>query len=266
MGIEDGSRTLAYVDEGHGPPVVLLHAFPLDGRMWDEQRKTLAKTHRVVVPDLAGFGRSRDSAPRASLDAHADDVAALLSTLGIARATVVGLSMGGYIALAFARRHPERLLGLGLADTRALPDSPEGRAARDQNIALVEREGVAPLVERMLPKLLSERASPGVVDRVRAIGASQSAEGVISALSAMRDRPDSTSLLAHIDTPTAVIVGSLDAISTSTEMRDMAERLPRGDLTVVDGVGHLANLESALAFTGAVRKLLERANPASAQA
>src|SRR5258706_3195117 len=127
-------NALAHSDDGRGSPVVLLHAFPLDGRMWDAQKEALAGNHRVVVPDFAGFGRSRDREPRASLDEHADDVAELLSGLGIERATVLGLSMGGYIALAFARRHPGRLLGLGLADTRAAPDSPEGRAARDQNI------------------------------------------------------------------------------------------------------------------------------------
>src|SRR5882724_4957732 len=93
---------LAYADEGHGPPVVLLHAFPLDGRMWDAQKEALANQHRVVVPDFAGFGRSQDTKPRSSLDEHAEDLADLLSALGIECATVIGLSMGGYIALAFA--------------------------------------------------------------------------------------------------------------------------------------------------------------------
>src|SRR5258708_7458939 len=136
---------LCFDDTGRGEPLVLLHAFPLDGRMWLAQKDELAGSVRVIVPDLRGFGRSAELAPAHSMGEYADDVAALLDTLGIDRATIVGLSMGGYIALALARLHPHRLSRLGLADTRSLPDSVEGRAARDQNIALVKSEGVAPL-------------------------------------------------------------------------------------------------------------------------
>lgn len=253
--MSDTNRNKPYfVDEGRGDAVVLLHAFPLDGAMWDAERAELARSHRVIVPDLRGFGRSGAASPPVSLDEHADDVARILESLGVEHAAVAGLSMGGYIALALARRHPQRLTRLILADTRSLPDSAEGRRGRDENIALVEREGVAPLVERLLPKLLSANATPAVVTRVRALGGRQTAAGLTSALAAMRDRPDSTPLLASIAVPTTVIVGELDAISPPAEVRAMAAALPAGQLVVIDGAGHLANMESPAGFMTAMRR------------
>src|SRR5438477_2454746 len=181
--------------------------------MWAVQRRDLSRTHRVIAPDFAGFGDSATVSLRRSLDEHADDVARLLDALAIDRATIAGLSMGGYITFAFARRHPKRVARLVLADTKATPDTPEGRAARDQNIALVEKEGVTALVERLLPKLLSPRASSNAVGLVREIGRSQRPDAVTAALAAMRDRPDSTPLLPQFDVPTAVIVGEDDSIT-----------------------------------------------------
>src|SRR5258708_1916754 len=220
------SGQLFHTDDGQGEPIVLVHAFPLDGRMWETQRSELVGIFRVIVPDLAGFGRSASAGARASLDAHADDVAHLFDILGIERATVVGLSMGGYIALAFARRHPKRLARLGLADTRAGTDSPEGKAARDQNIALVSKEGVAPLVERLRSKLLSPGASADVVALVRSLGAAQPPAALQAALAPMRNRADSSALLASLDVPVAVIVGDADAITPAEEARAMAPALP----------------------------------------
>ena len=259
--MSDTTQTGPYfVDEGRGETVVLLHAFPLDGTMWDAERAELSQSRRVVVPDLRGFGRSGTLEPPQSLDEHADDVVRILDDLGIERATVAGLSMGGYIAFALARRHPQRLTRLILADTRAAPDSPEGQRARDENIALVARDGVAALVERLLPKLLSATASPEVVARVRALGGRQTAAGLMSALAAMRDRPDSTPLLAGIAVPSLVIVGEADAISPPAEARAIAAALPAGELAVIAGAGHLSNLESPPAFLGAMRQFLKSAD------
>jgi pimeloyl-ACP methyl ester carboxylesterase len=249
---------LSYSDDGRGEPVVFLHAFPLDGRMWQKQRSHLARAHRVVVPDLAGFGGSKDVPPPASLDAHADDVAALLDQLGIERATFVGMSMGGYIALAFAARHPTRIARLALADTKATPDTPEAKAARDQNIALVAKEGVAAHVERMVPKLLSENASNDVVAFVRSMGASQTALCIQSALAAMRDRPDRRPLLPRLDVPASVIVGDGDTITPVSDARAMSAALPRADLDIISGAGHLANLEAPGPFAAALERLLAR--------
>ena len=225
--------------------------------MWDAERAALAQSRRVVVPDLRGFGRSGALAPPASLEEHADDVMRVLDRLGIERATVAGLSMGGYIAFALVRRHPQRVSRLILADTRAAADSPEGRRGRDENIALVARDGVAPLVERLLPKLLSAQATREVVARVRALGERQPAAGVMSALAAMRDRPDSTPLLASIAVPVLVIVGEADSISPPAEAQAIAAALPHGELAVIAGAGHLANLESPATFMAALLRWLD---------
>jgi 3-oxoadipate enol-lactonase len=247
-----------FSDEGRGDAIVLLHAFPLDGSMWDAERAELARTHRVVVPDLRGFGRSAALPPPVSVDDHADDVVHILDGLGLERATFAGLSMGGYIAFAIARRHPARIARLILADTRAVPDAPEARRVRDEHIALVHREGVAALVERLLRKLLSEHASSEVVARVRALGGRQSAAAVTAALTALRDRPDASPLLGSITVPTSVIVGEADGISPPAEARGMADALAASDFTVIPRAGHLANLESPAAFVAAVRKCLAR--------
>src|SRR5689334_11664003 len=246
-----------FVDEGRGDPIVLLHAFPLEGAMWDAERAELRQSHRVIVPDLRGFGRSGQCTPPASLDEHADDVARILDDLGLERATVAGLSMGGYIAFALARRHPQRLSRLILADTRSAPDSDEGRKGRDENIALVAREGAPALVERLLPKLLSANASAEALARVRALGGKQTKDGVMSALGAMRDRPDSTPLLSSITVPSLVIVGELDSISPLGEARAIATALVHGELAMLPGAGHLSNLESPAHFMAAMRKFLD---------
>jgi 3-oxoadipate enol-lactonase len=250
--------SLFFVDSGAGEPVVLLHAFPLDGRMWEMQARELAKRARVVVPDLRGFGRSK-AAPPSSIEQMADDVVALLDTLAIAHATIVGLSMGGYVAMALTRRHPTRVARLGLCDTRAEPDSSESRKTRDVNIALVDREGVAPLVEKMLPVLLSPEASAGMKDHVRGIGNSQSRDGVKGALASMRDRHDAGPWLPSFDAPSLVIVGAEDTLSPPSCANAIADKLPHAELEVIPGAGHLANLEKPSAFTGALYRLLDRA-------
>jgi pimeloyl-ACP methyl ester carboxylesterase len=249
---------VSYTDDGHGEPVVFLHAFPLDGRMWQRQREDLARAYRVLVPDLAGFGRSADVPLRTSLDAHADDIALLLDRVGAERATVVGLSMGGYIALAFARRHPARLARLVLADTKATPDTPDGKVARDGDIAFVATDGASALVERRLPKLLSPNAASDVVAFVRSVGGSQPAASLAAALAAMRDRPDTTPVLARVGVPTAILVGDADEITTLADARAMSNALPSASLDVVAGAGHLANLEAPAAFSEALVRFLGR--------
>jgi pimeloyl-ACP methyl ester carboxylesterase len=252
-------RELSFDDAGKGDPLVLLHAFPLDGRMWLAQKDELAGEVRVIIPDLRGFGRSADLPAARTIDEHADDVATLLDRLHLERASIAGLSMGGYVALAFARRHPHRLRRLALADTRSLPDSKEGRAGRDQNIALAQSEGVAALVERMLPKLLGAKATSEMVTRVRSLGAAQQANGIIAALAAMRDRADSTPLLSSIPVPASVIVGDFDVVAPPDEARAMGALLPRAEVEVIPDVGHLANIEAPSTFTNALRRLMARA-------
>jgi pimeloyl-ACP methyl ester carboxylesterase len=249
-----------YDDAGRGRPLVLLHAFPLSRAMWPSQLAELAHDGRVIAPDLRGFGGTSPFAGPPALEQMADDVAALLDALGVREPVVLGgLSMGGYVALAFVRRHAARLRGLILADTRAEADSAEGKANRDRLIAFARAHPARDVVEQMLPKLLGEATRtrhPEVVEEVRRIGSAQTAEGIIGALEAMRDRPDSTALLRRVAVPTLVVVGGEDALTPPALAEAMVGALPDARLATVEWAGHLSNLEQPGAFNEAVRSFL----------
>jgi 3-oxoadipate enol-lactonase len=255
MKMRIGQRELAYESYGSGQAVVLVHAFPLDGRMWQATGAALADKCRLIAPDMRGFGASDLGDGSPSIAAMADDVAALLDGLGLARATVGGLSMGGYVALAFAARHRRRLERLILADTRAAADSDQARAGRADALALVEKDGVPAFVERQLAALLSPNASEAVRDQVRVLGR-QSAAGVCAGIRALRDRPDRQGELAAIDCPTLVIAGTLDKISPRDEMAALARAIPNARLVEIPGAGHLANLEQPDTFAAAVASFI----------
>jgi 3-oxoadipate enol-lactonase len=250
-----GDRELAYERYGSGKPIVLLHAFPFDGCMWRDAGQALGEFCRVIVPDMRGFGASDLGPGEPSIADMADDVAALLDSLGMSQATVGGLSMGGYVALAFASRHPRRLERLILADTRAAADSDKARAGRADALALVEREGVAALVERQIPLLLSPGASQSIREEVRQLGR-QSAAGVCAGIRALRDRPDRQAELPAIDCPTLVIVGQEDRISPPAEMAAMARAIPNARLLEIAGAGHLSNLEKPAEFVAAISNFM----------
>jgi pimeloyl-ACP methyl ester carboxylesterase len=249
-----GNRKLAYDSYGSGPALVLVHAFPLDRRMWAATGPALALRCRVIAPDMRGFGAS-DLADGSIAD-MADDVASLLDELSVERATVGGLSMGGYVSLAFAARHKERLERLILADTRAAADSEATRAGRAAALALVDAQGVSPLVERQLVALLSADASEAVRAKVRSIGNEQRAAGVKAGICALRDRPDRQGELSAIACPTLLLVGKEDKISPPAEMAAMASAIPGSRLVEIAAAGHLSNLENPNDFIAAVRSFL----------
>ena len=233
--------------------LVLIHAFPLDRGMWQSQVEALADRFRVLTPDVFGFGDSPVPAGGWTMDSMAVELAAWLDSLGIRDKVILGgLSMGGYIALAFAKRFPERLRGLILADTRADADTPEARATRNETIDFVKANSAAVLIEKMLPKLLATN-SPSEVARVKELASKQSVEGVVAALVALRDRPDSTAAMKAFKFPTLVIVGEHDAITPPALAEAMMAELPQGTLVTIPGAGHLANLEQPAAFAEAIR-------------
>jgi 3-oxoadipate enol-lactonase len=255
----DNRVNLAYESAGSRRPVVLLHAFPLCREMWAAQRG-LADRFRVVTPDLFGFGNSPVPAGGWTVDSMADALAGFLPGIGIEEPVVLGgLSMGGYVALAFARKYPNRLRGLILADTKAEADTAEAKANRDKMIAFARQNTAAAVVEQMLPKLLGEftRANrPPVVAEVRRIGSAQSVDGVTAALAALRDRPDATPGLAAIRVPTLVVVGAEDVLTPPDGARAMAAAIPGAAFEVIPTAGHLSSLECPAEFTTAVRMFL----------
>ena len=232
---------------GAGTPLVLLHAFPLDGRMWAPQVEALAGTYQVIVPDLRGFGAARDQAvEEAGMGLLADDVARLLDDRGLDRVVLGGLSLGGYVALAFLRGHADRASGLVLLDTRATAD---GDQARDDRLKMAERvlaEGNGFVAEAMLPKLLGETSRehrPEVVEKVASLIREQTPEAIAGAQRGMAARSDTTDLLASIAVPTLVVTGEEDAVTGPEAGRDLAAGIPGARFLLVAEAGHLVNLE-----------------------
>jgi 3-oxoadipate enol-lactonase len=245
-------------------PVVLLHGFPLDRTVWSQQACGLAGEFSVIAPDLRGFGDSATRPGPTTMDAYAQDVADLVEHLGVRSAVVGGVSMGGYAAFAFLRRFPNRVRALILVDTRAGADSADARKARDEAIALVRTNGVTALADRMLPKLLTPRtllSDAPLVERLRTMIASQPADGVVGALTAMRDRPDSTAMLATIAVPTLVVCGEEDALIPPTESRAIAAAIPGARLEIIRDAGHLPNFERPTEFNAVVTRFLAELTP-----
>jgi len=251
---------LAYTDQGRGTPVVLLHAFPQSRAMWAPQVNALSKTHRVIAPDFRGFGDSDAPEGAYTLDRFADDVAELLDHLAIPRAVLVGLSMGGYTLFAFYRKHTARVNGLVLADTRAQADTVEGRAGRFAMAQTAKSKGAGAIADLMLPKLLSpvaQQTKPDLVRQVRSAIERTTVSGIVGALMAMAERPDSVPLLAQIACPVLVLTGELDGPTPPADGNFMAERIPGARLEIIPQAGHLSNLEQPEAFNAAVRTFLD---------
>jgi pimeloyl-ACP methyl ester carboxylesterase len=253
-----GEREITYDDVGAGPALVLLHPFPFDRRYWTTTVPALADGWRVITVDARGFGESDATGPFTIADLG-DDLAALLDGLGLASAAVVGLSMGGYTALAFAHRHPTRLTSLVLADTRAAADTPEVRRAREDSIALIASAGVDTYLERSLPRLLAPDAPPDLLARVRALAETR-ADRLVAGIAALRDRPDRQANLRGIRCPTLVLAGARDQVIPPDEMRAMSEATLTRRFKLLEGAGHLASLEAAPAFEAAVKSFLNEAH------
>lgn len=252
---------LHHIESGSGQPVVLLHAFPMDSTLWAAQRQALGQMgYRVITPDLPGFGGSALAREAPSLDVMADAVAELLDHLGIERAVVGGLSMGGYVTMALLRRHPERASAIILADTKAGADAPEAAANRLAVAAAVEDAGTSGLAEGMLPNLLGEttRANrPEVVATVRRWIGAQPAPGVAWAQRAMAARPDALADIASFGGPVLVLFAAEDTISPAHDAAAMADAARAGgsSTTVVEvpAAGHLSAVENPDAVTDALR-------------
>ena len=242
------------------PPIVLLHGFPLDARVWAEVARPLARRWRVVRPNLRGFGTFTSNEPF-TIQSLAEDVLRLLEETGDLPCVMVGLSMGGYVALSFAQNWSDRLVGLALVDTRAAADDAEGRRRREAMIALLRRKGVGAIAEQMLPDMLSDATrdrDPVAAEAILRVMLDAPAPTVEAALRAMRDRADYTGLLAEIGVPTSVIVGADDAITPVELSRAMAGAVPGAELEVIEGAGHMAPAEQPEAVYDAIARLMDR--------
>lgn len=236
------------------PPIVLLHAFPFDAALFAPQVTGMADLP-ILTPNLIGFGDQPAKRPISMAD-QADHIIAALDKHGIEKAIIGGVSMGGYVSLALLNKHPNRVAGLILADTRADGDDDTAKANRAKAIATVESDGVAALVDLQLPRLLGEstRASaPEIVQTVREIAVRQSSNGVVAAIEMLRDRPDWTATLPGITVPTLILVGEEDVVTPPNLSQAMHAAIPGSTLVTIPQAGHLANIEQPAAFNAAVR-------------
>ena len=249
---------IGYDDLGSGFPVVFLHGFPHNRSLWAPQVHGLLDRARCVAPDLRGFGETSVAGPY-SMDQYADDVASLLDQLRIERAMIAGLSMGGYVAFSFWRRHRSRVRALLLADTRAGADSGAARLKRDDMIAMATERGSTAVADAMITGMVGKGTrsrSPEVVEEVYRMLAGAPVGGIIGALESLKARVDSTSTLATIDVPTLIVVGDEDVLTPVSESRVMHEGIRGSTLEIIAGAGHVSTVERPAAFNHVLSEFL----------
>ncbi len=232
---------LAYTRRGKGTPLVLLHGYPLDHHLWDDVAPLLEDTFDIILPDLRGFGQSTTIASPFTMDDYASDIAGLLDQLVIQKAAIVGHSMGGYVALAFARLYPERVSGLGLVSSQVLADPPDRKEGRYKSVADVSEKGIGGIVETMAPKFTSDER---LQTFARESMERQRPAAFIGALQAMAERIDSTSLLSSFKFPVVIIHGEDDALIPIDRAREIKNAIPQAYLVELNGAGHMPMMES----------------------
>lgn len=248
---------LHWRDAGRGThAVLLLHAFPLHSGMWSRQIEALAATHRVIAPDYRGLGRSAGSHEASTMALLAGDVRALLAHLRIERAAVVGLSMGGYLALELWRQVPGLFTGLALCDTKAGADTAEGAAGRETFAKAALAQGLHWVADQMAPKLLKPSPDAAALAEVRKLIGAGTPVGVAAAQRGMALRPDSGPTLTSITCPALVVVGAEDGLTPPAEAEKLAAGIRGARLARIPGAGHLPNLEQPAAFNEVLTSFL----------
>lgn len=253
---------MRFESAGDGPAVLLLHAFPLDGRMWRDQVAALAADHQVLVPDLPGFGTSPRPEGSPSLEDWAKAILTHCRTQGVQHALVGGCSLGGYLAFAIHRIDPGFASGFALVNTRAGADSQDARRTRYEMVERARHEGTGFLAHAEMPvspKTLEQQ--PETVARIRTMMADATPVGVMAAQRAMASRKDSRSLLPSIRVPTAVVYGLDDPVIGRAEVEAMAAAITGCAFVPVAGAGHLSPMEAPAEVTAALRAVATRAFP-----
>lgn len=247
------SMTHTRTGNSSGTPLMLVHGFPLDHTIWEPMLPFLTGTFDVILPDLPGFGGSDLPAEAPTVESYAACLAGLLDALKIKQVLLVGHSMGGYVALTFARLHPERLLGLGLVASQALADTPERAAGRHQTAEQVATQGVKVVAEAMSPKL---SANPAHAPALNALILRQKPEGVIAGLKLMAARPDATPALPAFGFPVALVHGQADALISPERAREIAAAVKGARLVELPGIGHMPMLEAPQLAAQALAQLI----------
>ena len=252
---------IAYEDVGCGPAIVLIHCYPFNRSLWADQVTALTDRYRVLTLDLRGHGETESSPGTSTMNLMAQDISALMDELRIDRAVIGGLSMGGYVALAFYHLFPHRVEKLLLADTRAQADTEEGKATRAQQVQQILADGMAGIANAMLPKLLSPETvskRPEIVKRVRDMMMHTNPQGAAAALRGMAEREDQTDRLSEINVPTLIVVGKEDPITPVADSEKMHDAIAGSQLVVIENASHVSNIEQADQFNRVLQDFLSR--------
>lgn len=260
MYMRSSGFSIYYQIFGQGTPMLLIHAFPLNSLMWEPQITTLKDESQLIIPDMRGFGKSDQPPGAYPMDDMADDCMNLLEDAGVdQRVIVAGLSMGGYVTLAFYRKYSHKVKGLILAGTRASADTPEGKLKREQSAEKAQEIGVEAVVADMLPKMMAPKTyitKPELVAHVERLMNNASVNGVVGALLGMKERLDSQDLLPQISVPTLILHGADDQLISSHVTEEMHAAIRDSRLMIVPDAGHLLNLEQPQVFNQAAREFI----------
>ena len=251
---------MGYDETGKGIPFVLIHGHPFDRSMWKEQTEAFASKYRVIAPDLRGYGESEILSDKTMLEDFARDIAALIDEVKADSIILCGLSMGGQIAFEFYRLFPERVRALILADTFAQLNDAERKQARYDTAERLLREGMHDYAREVLPKMIAAqtiRQQPEVKARVLSMMRGTSPKGAAAALRGRAERLDYTALLTQINMPTLIVVGSLDEFTPVADAEFMRDRIPDAKMAVIEGAGHMPNLENPAEFNRLVSEFLK---------
>ena len=243
---------LAYERRGKGTPLMLIHGYPLDHSIWNEVAAQLENDFDLILPDLRGFGESTPVEMPYAISDIANDLAALLDSLGVEQTALAGHSMGGYVALAFAKAFPQRVSGLALVSSQAAADAPERKEGRYKTAADVAQKGVQIVVDAMTDKLSSQQV---VQDGIRPLIEKQSVAGVTGALKAMAEREDLTSFVSAFGRPLVLIHGDADALIPIDRAREIKALVPSANLVELAGAGHMPMMEMPKETALALKKL-----------
>lgn len=260
MKADINGSTLAYSDRGDGLPLVLIHGFPLCRKMWRPQAEALSRAGcRVITPDLRGFGESGLPAGTVNMDVYADDIVALMDRLGIDKAAVGGMSMGGYVLLNLLERYPERVAAPVFIVTKAGGDDEAGKARRTALAEACRTQGILPVADAFRTALFSPETltdNPALVEEVRGWIDATDPLAAAAGLIAMRDRRDYSTLLGSFSQPALVIGADQDLAIPVENSRNLAEGLPDAELCILHGGGHMVNLEQPAGFNEAILEFL----------
>jgi len=260
--VQSEDAELAYWVEGNGPPLVLLHPFPVHHELWLPASRELVSRYRMILPDLRGHGESGIGEGPATMAKHAADLARILDDAGVGRAAMAGVSIGGYLLFEFWRRFPGRAAALILCSTKAQADTPEGRNSRLKVAGEVLEKGTEPFIEGMIPKVFGRStldARPDLVDGAKRMMLKMSAEDISLVQRGMAERPDSVPTLKTINVPTMLVVGDEDTLSPIADAELMRQNIAGSQLKIVPKAGHFAIWEQPEAVGMLVRQFLDSA-------